>query len=82
MSVERPAHLDIERLRAAYEDADGDIRAVAAQFPASISAVRKALIRNGIHEPSGYTSYVKLLEEMTVDEFDRRLAEINGGDRA
>ena len=78
MSVERPAHLDLDRLRAAYEEADGDIPTVAAQFPASISAVRKVLIRNGIHEPADYTSYVTLLEEMSVEEFDRRLAEANG----
>ena len=80
MSVERPAHLDLDRLRAAYEEADGDIPTIATQFPASIAAIRKVLIRNGIHEPANYTSYVKLLEEMSVDEFDRRLAEAKGGD--
>ena len=72
------AHHDHDRLRAAYEEADGDIQAVAEQFPGvSADGIQKALVRAGIHDPVKYTSYVKLLEEMTVEEFDRI---VHGGD--
>ena len=77
MSVDYAAHRDLERLREAYEEADGDLQTVSAKFPTvSKEAIRKALVRNGIHEPVEYTSYVTLLEEMSVEEFDRRV----GGD--
>jgi hypothetical protein len=65
--------VSISKLRAAYNDAGGQITQVAQHYDASYSAVRRWLISAGIHTPDTREDYSKaaVLEEVDPDAVTR-----------